>query len=188
MAQPGRRHHRSGYLYRPIPLPLDTLARENSPRGEGAATERRATEDRRPKLWKPLDLHIEVLEKSGGASVSGDSPFLGDHGSPGDLDNLGPACTVANMDAEGVERADIDAHEQGGTLPVVGAASALAEGTAGVGPAGEAETATTTEPEALVLWAQDKAAREVETPPREGEGELDAVPPQGEGMAKPMPS
>ena len=92
------------------------------------------------------------------------------------------------MDTEGVERVDIDAHEQGGTLPVVGAASALAEGTAGVGPAGEAETATTAEPEALVLWAQDKAAREVETPPQEGEGELDAVPPQGEGMAKPTPS
>ena len=188
MAQPRHCHHQSRYLYRPIPLPLDTLACENLLRGEGAATEWHATEDRCPKLWKPLDLHIEVLEKSGRASVSGDSPFLGDHGSPGDLDNLGPACTVANMDAEGVKRADIDVHKQGGTLPVMGAASALAEETAGVRPAGEAETATTAEPEALVLWAQDKAAHEVETPPREGEGELDAVPLQGEGMAKPTPS
>jgi len=52
----------------PIPLPLDTLARKNAPRGEGAATKQRTIEDRpRPEPPKPPDLHIEVLEKAGGA-------------------------------------------------------------------------------------------------------------------------
>jgi len=44
-------------------------------------------------------------------------------------------------------------------VPVAGAAPALAEGTAGVRPAGEAETASTARPEALVPWAKDKVVR-----------------------------
>jgi len=58
----------------------------------------------------------------------------------------------------------------------MGAAPALAEGTAGVRPAGEAETATTTEPEALAPRVQDKVGRrhEVDVPPQE------ALPQKGE--------
>ena len=40
---------------------------------------------------------------------------------------------------EEVERADIDMHKQGGALPVAGVVPALAEGTAGVEPAGKAK-------------------------------------------------
>jgi len=36
----------------------------------------------------------------------------------------------------------------------MGVAPALAEGTASIGPAGKAETASTTEPEALAPWTQ----------------------------------
>jgi len=53
---------------------------------------------------------------------------------------------VANTDAEEVEPPGVDAHERGGALPVVGAAPALAKGTAGVEPAGEAKRATTLSP------------------------------------------
>ena len=41
-------------------------------------------------------------------------------------------------------------------MPVAGAAPALAEGTAGIRPTGEAETASTARPEALVPWVKDK--------------------------------
>ena len=44
-----------------------TPSRENPERGEGATSKWRATEDRCPEHWKPPDLHIEVLEPSGGA-------------------------------------------------------------------------------------------------------------------------
>jgi hypothetical protein len=57
----------------------------------------------------------------------------------------------------------VDAHERGGALPVVGAASALAEGTAGVEPAGKAEIATAAKLEALVPWAQGEPGREVDS-------------------------
>ena len=51
----------------PVLLPLDTLARENSPRGEDAATERRAIEDRpRPEPPKPPKPH-EVVQEVGGS-------------------------------------------------------------------------------------------------------------------------
>jgi len=76
-----------------------------------------------------------------------------------DLDNLGPACTAENADVGKVKPSCIDVHKQGGALPVAGAAPALAEGTAGVRPAGEAETASTARPEALVPWAKDKVVR-----------------------------
>ena len=51
-------------------------------------------------------------------------------------------------------------------MPVVGAAPALADGTASVEPAGEAETATTAKLEALAPWAQGMAGREVEKLPQ----------------------
>jgi len=55
-----------------------------------------------------------------------------------------------------------------GALQVMGAATALAEGTPGVEPAGEAEKATAAKSEALVPWAQGVAEREVERLPGEG--------------------
>ena len=58
-----------------------------------------------------------------------------------------------------VEASCVNAHGRGGTLPVVGAAPALAEETAGAEPAGEAEKAAAVKSEALVPWAQDKAER-----------------------------
>ncbi len=120
-----------------------------------------------PEPLKPPDLPMDDLEKSGGASALDDSSML-HGGGPGDLDSLGLAWTVADMEARKVEPSDVDAHEQGGALPVVGAAPALAEGTAGVEPAGEAEKATAAKPEALVPWAQGMAEREVEMLPGEG--------------------
>jgi len=51
----------------PVPLPLDTLTRKNSLRGEGAAIKRCTIEDHpHPEPPKPPDLHIKVLEKAGG--------------------------------------------------------------------------------------------------------------------------
>ena len=77
--------------------------------------------------------------------------------------------------------------ESGGALPVVVAAPALAESTAGVEPAGEAERAATARPEALASWTQGEAGREVETPPGGGEQELKALPPEGERKLDAMP-
>ena len=149
-------------------LPPDTLAHKNSPCGEAAAIERRATKDsRHPEPLKPPD---EDLQESGGASALGDSPFLpGDHSSPRDLDSLGPACTVADVDMKEVEPSCVDAHKQGGVLPVTGVVPALAEDTVSVGPADKAETASAAKPEALVSWAQEAGrGHEVDTqPPRE---------------------
>ena len=150
----------------PVPSPPDTLARDNPP-GKGAATERHATEARRPEPLKPPDLPTDDLEKSGEASALDDSS-MPHGGGPGDLDSLGLAWTVADMEARKVEPSGVDAHERGGALPVVGAAPVLAEGTAGVEPAGKAEKATAAKPEALVPWAQGMAEREVEMLPGEG--------------------
>ena len=72
---------------------------------------------------------------------------------------------VVDVDAEEIDPLGIDAYKQGGALPIMGIAPALAEGTASVGPAGKAETASTAEPEALAPWTQGKTQREVETPP-----------------------
>ena len=55
-----------------------------------------------------------------------------------------------NADAGEVEPLWVDAHERGRAPPVVGAAPALAEATAGIEPAGNAEIASTAKPEALV--------------------------------------
>jgi hypothetical protein len=54
-----------------------------------------------------------------------------------------------------------------GALQVVGAAPALAEDTAGIEPAGEAERATTAKSEALAPWTQGETRHEVEMHERE---------------------
>src|SRR5712691_6887078 len=190
MAQRGHRHRQSEYLFRvsntarggakhiltmcgeraarrPICppnfislflSPFDTLARENPSRGEAAATKWPTTEHRCPK---PSNPQVEDLEESGGAPALDSSPIL--HGSPGDLDSLGLVCTVADADTGRVEPSRVDAHEQGGVLPVTGAAPVLAEETAGVEPAGEAERAAAAKSEALAPWMQGETRREVKT-------------------------
>ena len=72
-------------------------------------------------------------------------------------------------------------------MPVVGAAPALAESTAGVEPAGEAERAATARPEVLASWTQGVARREVETPPRKGEQEFKAPPHKGRRKPEALP-
>ena len=168
----------------PFPSPSDTLVR-NLSCGEGAATEQRTTDGPHPEHLKLPDLRVEDLEKSGGASALDDSPIL--VGSPGDFDRLGLACTVANVDVRELEPSSVDVYERGGALPVVGAAPTLAEETAGVEPAGEAERAAAAKPEALAPWTQGEAGREVETPPREGEQELKAPPHKGRRKPEALP-
>lgn len=77
----------------------------------------------------------------------------------------------------------------------MGAAPALAEGTAGVEPASEAERATTARPEALASWTRRKdrrtkpgrrcesAGRELEAPPQEGWRKAEAMLRKREGEA-----
>ena len=76
-------------------------------------------------------------------------------------------------------------------MPVVGAAPALAEGTAGVEPASEAEIATAAKLEALVPWAQGEAGCEVESLPRGSnaiyEPPPEALPPEGWRSHEPPP-
>ena len=74
------------------------------------------------------------------------------------------------MNAGRVKPSSVNAYKRGEALPVTGTALALAEDTAGVEPAGEAEKATAANFEALISLARDKAVhgREVQTPPREG--------------------
>jgi len=119
--------------FSPFPSPLDTLVRDLSC-GEGAAIERHTTED---------------LQESGGVSALGDSPVILEV-----IDPFGPAGVAENADAEEVEPSSVDEHERGEALPVVGAAPALAERTAGVEPAGEAERAAAAKSEALAPWTQ----------------------------------
>ena len=88
-----------------------------------------------------------------------------------------------DADARNLEPSGIDMHEQGGALPVAGAAPAQAESTAGVKSAGEAERAIAAKPEALASWTQGEAGREAESPPQEGEQELKA--PLHKGRHKP---
>src|SRR6267378_632895 len=88
--------------------------------------------------------HVHRIYRIPASAVSIASPHLSSptlHGSPGDLDSLGLVCTVTDADAGRVEPSRVDAHERGGVLPVTGAAPVLAEETAGVKPAGEAERA-----------------------------------------------
>ena len=99
--------------------------------------------------------------QSGGASVLDDSPIL--LGSHGDLDRLELACIVANVDAMDVEPRALTRMNEGGMLPVARATPALAEGTDGVEPAGEAERANAAKPEALAPWTQGEAGYVHET-------------------------
>ena len=73
-----------------------------------------------------------------------------------------------DADARKLEPSGIDMHERGGALPVVGAAPAQAESTAGVEPTGEAERAIAAKPKVLASWTQGKARHKAESPPREG--------------------
>jgi hypothetical protein len=95
-------------------------------------------------------------------SVPANSPAVPDDVDPHPLGLVGLA---DNADLREFEPSSVDAHERGGALPVVGAVPALAEETAGVEPAGEAEKAMAAKPEALASWTQGEAGREVETPP-----------------------
>jgi len=147
----------------PIPSLSDTLVHENLSYGEGAATERHATEGHHPERWKPLNLQAEHLQEAGRVlSALGNIPVILEGPDP-----LGLVGTVIDIDVREVEPSGIDAHEQGGALLVAGIALALAEGTAGIEPAGKAKKAITARPKALVPWVQDKAKRgcEVNKPP-----------------------
>jgi hypothetical protein len=63
-------------------------------------------------------------------------------------------------------------------LPVVGAAPALAKSTTSVELTGEAEGAIAVKTEALVPWAQDVAAREVEKLPQKAGSKVNEPPPE----------
>jgi len=215
MAQPGRRHHRlDTYFGSALQLegeqnihspsvgselhaapsapqhftfslfPSDTLAYENLP-GEGVATERRATEDRRPEASKLLNPHQEDLQDAGGVpSGPGNSPVF-----PKDVDPFGLVGVAEKADAGGVEPFGIDAYEGGGApLPVVGAATALAEGTASIEPASGAERAAAANPEALEPGAHGEAEHGQETPPQgEAKGGLETLPREDMDVHEPPP-
>jgi len=91
------------------------------------------------------------------------------------------------MDAKKFKPSGANVHKQGGVPLLVGTAPAPTKSTISVEPAGKAEKAITTKPEASVPWAQDKAGCKVEMPPREGKGGPDALPLQGECMVKATP-
>ena len=164
--------------------PVDTIARKNLP-GEGAASEWCATTIH-PEWLKSHNLLAKHLEKSGGEPALSDSPVLhGDPGSPGGLDSLGLACMAVDADTKEVEPSGVDAYERRGALPIVCAAPALAEGTAGVEPASEAERAMAAKFEALASWVRGETRREVERlpmhePPQKGRRKLEALPPKGD--------
>jgi hypothetical protein len=71
-------------------------------------------------------------------------------------------------------------------LPVVGAASALAEGTAGVEPTGKAEIATAAKLKVLVPWAQGEPRHEVNSLPQ-GDKVMYEPPPEGWRNHEPSP-
>ena len=88
-----------------------------------------------------------------------------------------------NVGAREVNHPCVDAHERGGLWPVVGAASALAKGTAGIEPAGKAEIATAAKLKALVPWVQGEPGCEVDSLPQGDkvmyEPPPEALPPEG---------
>ena len=106
-------------------------------------------------------------------SVLGNSPVF-----PKDVDPFGLVGVAEKADAGGVELFGIDMYEGGGApLPVVGAAPALAEGTASIGPASGAERAATADPEALEPGAHGEAEHGRETLPQgDAKGGLEMLP------------
>jgi len=72
-------------------------------------------------------------------------------------DHLGLADSmVKNADAGDVEPSGVDEYKTGGAPPIVGAAPALAEGTASIKPASGAKSATTVKLEAFEPRAYGK--------------------------------
>lgn len=137
---------------RPVPSLLDNLACQ-SPLGKGAASELRVT-GLCPERWKPPDRRVKHLKKSGGASALDDSSIL--HGSPRDLDCLGLAFTDTNPDLRKAQLSSVDAHERREAMPIVGTAPAMAEDTAGVELASEAERPP---PPSLTRWCPGRKTR-----------------------------
>ena len=130
-------------------------------RGEGAATERRATKARCTKPLKPPGVHGKYLQESVGvSSVPGNSSAF-----PGNVDPVKPATAARNADAGELEPSCVDAHERGGAPQVACTASALSEATTGVEPASKDETTSTAEPEGpgLVPRTQNKAECRLES-------------------------
>jgi hypothetical protein len=82
------------------------------------------------------------------------------------------ASAAVNTDADAVKSAGVDAHELGGALPVAGAISGLAKGTASIEFASGAENTGATKPEALEPRAYGKAGCGQESPPQ-GEARRD---------------
>ena len=124
-------------------------------RGEGAVTKWRATEVLCPECLKPPD---KVLQDARGAfSTLGNVPVFHEYPDP-----LRPAAVAENADVRELEPSRLNTHERGRASPVMGAAPALAKGTASVKPAGQAEKAMAVKSEALMPWAQDMAGCEVE--------------------------
>jgi len=160
---------------------LTPWVHENPP-GEGTTPEWHAIIDIRPERSKSPNLREEDLQESGGVSAL--ATHLSSMVAPETLTVLGLcAWPRTRTQGESNPRA-VDAHERGGALPVAGAAPTLAEETAGVEPAGEAERAAAAKSEALAPWTQGETRDEVETL-REGKREadeppLEALPQKGE--------
>jgi len=104
-------HHFRSHPHPPFHRHLTPL-HANSPRGEGAATERRVIEDRpRPEPPKPPKPH-EVMQEAGGALLT-----LGNILTPPEIiDPFEVACAAENADAEEVEPPGFDAYKRGGVL------------------------------------------------------------------------
>ena len=77
--------------------------------GEGAATGPHTTDGHHRERLKQPDSRVEDPEKSEGVLALDDSHIL--FGSPGDLNRLGVAFTIADADAREVEPSGIEAHE-----------------------------------------------------------------------------
>ena len=110
---------------------------------------------------RPSDIPPETMNAPC-PSVPGNLPAFPDDVDPHPLGLVGLA---EDMDVRELEPSSVDAHEQGGALLVVDAAPAVAKETTSVEPAGEAERAAATRPEALASWTQGEAGHEAETPP-----------------------
>ena len=111
----------------PLTSPSDTLVCENLP-GEGIASEWHAT----GLCPEPLNLHEEDVSEAGVPSAPDNSPAF-----PEDIVSFGLSGVAEPADAWKVEPSGVDARAR--ALLVVGAALALAEGTASIKPTSGAE-------------------------------------------------